>query len=257
MNPLARSFRPPRGRALARRTVCAGLLLLSFVPLVSGCFNPFDPRERGAGISTPPPVPDSPTNVLRLLEWAYNNRAIAEYREIFTADYRFAFSALDPYGDAYIGDIWTREDELASATHLFQGGNPTEPAATSITLVLDRNFKVRNDPRPNKDDRMHKSIHTSVVLTIVDPTPKETQVTGFATFYLARGDVASIPDELKVKGFGPDSTRWYIERWEDDTATNQTGGGGRALAAPRAPASALPAYDVATSSWGAVKVAYR
>jgi hypothetical protein len=255
MKPLAWHVAPQRVPQRGWRILLASSLLLTLLPLLTGCFNPFDPRSRGAGISTPPPVPDSPTNVLRLLQWAYNNRSIGEYREIFTADYRFAFSALDPFGDAYKGDVWTREDELASATHLFQGGNPTEPAATSITLLLDTNFNVRRDPRPNKDDRMHKSIHTTVVLTIEDPTPKTTQVTGFATFYLVRGDVALLPEELKLKGFGPDSTRWYIEKWDDDTANNNTGGGGRALAAPRAPARAT-SYEV-LRSWGEVKVIYR
>ena len=103
---------------------------------------------------------------------------------------------------------------------------------------------------------MHKSIHTSVSLQIVDPN-KITTVTGFATFYLARGDVALIPDELKAKGFGPDSTRWYIERWEDDTANNPTGGGS-ALAAPRSPARARPAASADDrESWGEVKLTYR
>lgn len=245
----------PHGRAL-RRSLPALLLLLGVSPLLAGCFNPFDPRQLGGGISTPPPVPDSPANVLRLLEWSYNNRSIAEYRELFTSDYRFAFSAIDPYGDAYPGDIWSREDELASATHLFQGGKPTEPAATSINLDLGRTLTPRPDPRPGKDDRMHKSIHTSVTLTIVDPS-KETHVNGFATFYLARGDVAAIPDELKEKGFGPDSTRWYIERWEDDTANNQTGGGGSASRAPAAPARAVPADDLVHATWGGVKVFWR
>ena len=101
---------------------------------------------------------------------------------------------------------------------------------------------------------MHKSIHASVTLTITDPN-KVTLVSGFATFYLTRGDVAAIPDELKDRGFGPDSTRWYIERWEDDTANPQTGG--RALAAPVAPARATPALDEFHRTWGGVKVTYR
>jgi hypothetical protein len=245
-----------RPRRFGLRRFLAGALLIASLPWLVGCFNPFDPRELGTGVSAPPPVPDSPVNVLRLLEWSYNNRSIAEYRELFTDDYRFAFSKLDPYGNAYLGDVWTRADELESATHLFQGGKPTEPAATSITLDLGRTLKPVPDPRPGKDDRMHKSIHASVSLTITDPN-KVTLVTGFAVFYLARGDVALIPDELKQKGFGPDSTRWYIEKWEDDTATSGTGGGSAALAPP-APARAAPALDeVLQLSWGGVKVAYR
>jgi hypothetical protein len=237
------------------RTLLRTLTLV--LPLaLAGCFNPFDPRELGSGISSPPPVPDSPANVLRLLEWAYNHRAISEYREIFTDDYRFAFSALDPQGNAYRDKPWTREDELASATHLFQGGHATEPPASSISLTLDRNFFIQNDLRPNKNNRMHKRIRTNVTLTIVTSTD-QTQVTGAAIFYVTRGDSAAIPQELIDRGFRPDSTRWYIERWEDDTVTN-TGGGSVAAAikAPRA-ATAAPALAERRLSWGGLKNLYR
>jgi hypothetical protein len=235
-----------------KRAFATSLLLVLALPLLAGCFNPFDPRELGAGISTPPPVPDSPANILRLLEWAYNNRSIAEYREIFTADYRFAFSTLDPAGDAYRGDIWTREDEVISATHLFQGGSASEPAALSISLSLGGNLSPQNDNRPGKLDRMHKKISTTVNLVIVTPD-KQTNVTGPVTFYLVRGDVALIPEELS---FGPDSTRWYIERWEDDTAGN--GPGGSASVAPLSPARAMPTpLESVTASWGQVKASYR
>jgi hypothetical protein len=43
------------------------------------------------------------------------------------------------------------------------------------------------------------------------------EVTGFALFYVVRGDSAAIPPELYSRGFRPDSLRWWIERWEDET----------------------------------------
>jgi hypothetical protein len=239
----------------------APLILLAVLAALTGCFNPFDPRALGPGISAPPPVPDSPSNLLRLLEWAYNNRAISEYRELFTDDYRFAYSALDKYGEPYRDTPWTREDEIISATKLFQGGDATQPAATSITLNLDRNFQVRNDARPGKTAKWHKSIRTSVALKILDANGAQTNVTGFANFFVVRGDSALIPPELVQKGFGPDSSRWYIERWEDDTATG-TSAAGPALAQP----AGLPAGGDARSatlgppvisSWGRVKAIYR
>jgi hypothetical protein len=30
-----------------------------------------------------------------------------------------------------------------------------------------------------------------------------------------RGDSARIPQVLRDRGYGPDSTRWWIDRWED------------------------------------------
>ena len=60
---------------------------------------------------------------------------------------------------------------------------------------------------------------------------------------MVRGDSAAIPAEL---GFGPDSTRWYIERWEDETLSS----GSRTLpvAAPQ------PARN---TTWGMILTLYR
>jgi hypothetical protein len=210
--------RVPRSRAGG---AVATLLVLA---ALTGCFNPFRPLIGGqSGISVPPPVPNSAQNVLRLLEWCYNNRAIEEYREIFADDYRFVYSALDSNGQAYRDVPWTREDELISTGKLFLGGDATQPAATSISLAFDRNFNVTADTRPGKNPIWHKNIRTQVVLNIRTSDGGAIDVTGFANFFLVRGDSAQIPAELP---FGPDPNRWYIERWEDQTAQ------GNALAPP-------------------------
>ena len=210
-------------------------------------------------IASVAPEASSPGGALRLLEWCWNRLDLPRCRQLFTDDYRFLFSLLDPFGNAYRDNPWTREDELISATHLFQGGHATEPPASSITLTLDRNFRISNDPRPGKAGKWHKSIRTSVALQIVDPD-KETVVTGFANFFLVRGDSAAIPRELLDKGFGPDSTRWYIERWEDDTATNAPGGTSpaRADGAPSPASQAPPSFSERLQvSWGGLKAIYR
>jgi hypothetical protein len=236
-----------------------GLAALAIVLVLTGCFNPFRPRILGAGISTPPPVPNSPANVLRLLEWCYKNRDPIPYREVFTDDYRFVFSALDPSGNAYRGDTWTREDELISVTKLFQGGEANQPAASSINLNLDRNPVVLNDPRPGKPPPWHISIRTSVILNI-EAQGVRTDVTGSVLFYLVRGDSALIPQELLDRGFGPDPNRWYIERWEDETTVPVSSSPGRSSPTPGpvdraryAGAAGLPPQ----LTWGGLKVIYR
>jgi hypothetical protein len=245
-------------RAVSRRRGAAAFALLAAILLAPGCYNPFDPAELTGGISTPPPAPDTPSNIVRLLEWCYNNRAIAEYRELFTDDYRFQFGALDPYGNAYRNDPWTREDEMISATKLFQGASDKQ-AAASITLQLDRNFQVRSDPRPGKNSRWHRTIRTSHILSILDASQLRTDVTGFSLFFLVRGDSALIPQELIDRGFGPDSTRWYIDRWEDESAQTP----GSSLAPAGAPAFRSGATPGATTramalrTWGFVKVFWR
>ena len=200
--------------------------------MLAGCFNPFSPKVLGTGITLPPPAPNSPANTLRLLEWCYDNLEPSLYRELFTDDYRFAFSLLDPYGNAYRDIPWTREDELISTTKLFLGGDASQPAASSVTLNFDRNFNVRNDPRPGKRSKWHKSVRTSVAFTLV-AEGSQTNVTGFVNFFLVRGDSALIPKELTDRGFAPDSSRWYIERWEDETAQPGTTAGGLRPAPPQ------------------------
>jgi hypothetical protein len=191
----------------ARRFIAALLLPVLGLTL-SGCFDPFAPRVGGRGISVPAPTPNSPTGLLRLFEWAYNNRDYSQYRTVFTDDYRFAFAAQDTAGNRYRDQPYTRADELASAQKLFD-------AATNISLQLDKNFAIFNDPRPGKYDPLRrKNIRTQVLLNITTIDGGQTNVQGKANFFLVRGDSAAIPADL---GFRPDSNRWYIERWEDET----------------------------------------
>jgi hypothetical protein len=187
-------------------------ILLALFPLLMGCFNPFQPRiASNRGISEPPPLPDSPRGVMKLFEWCWEHRAITEYRELFTKDFRFVFATADSTGNAYLEHGWTREDELASAKNLFQGGNASQPAATQIILNFDANLIALPDSRPGKIDPWHKEIFTRVDLTI--DTDVTTRSLGSARFFVVRGDSAQIPADL---GLLPDPNRWYIERYEEE-----------------------------------------
>lgn len=240
-----------RDRTPIRALSPLALALLAAAAL-AGCFNPFSPRVLGRGTSSTAPAPSSPENLLRRFEWSYNNRAIAEYRELFTDDYRFVFAAADSSGQAYRDNPWTREDELSSATGLFQ-------RASQINLRLDKNFYADRDPRPGKAWPWHKRIRTSVALTILMSEGGQTDVIGFARFFLTRGDSAAIPEELKLKGFGADSSRWYIERWEDETLQSGTQAAlrpappGGKVSRPATPAAVVSDFW----SWGRVKIVYR
>ncbi|HEY3215713.1 MAG TPA: hypothetical protein VGK93_04410 [Candidatus Eisenbacteria bacterium] len=230
------------------------MFLLAAGPL-TGCAPDLEPLRPRPSII---PTPDSPGNVLRLLEWSCDNRAVSEYRVLFTEDFYFVFSALDASGNAYRDNPWRREDELTSTTKLFQGGDTNQPAASNISLDLDRNFVVLNDPRPGKLGRWHKMIRTSVALRIL-AGGDQVDVTGGALFFAVRGDSALIPQELRELGFLSDSNRWYIERWEDETAQPVPPPEGRSLPAQETKgrhrlAAANPTKNM---SWGQVKVAYR
>ena len=207
----------------------------------AGCFNPFSPRmgvQRGESI--PAPVPSTAAGVLRLLEWCYNYRNSVFYRELLTEDYRFFFSVADSEGNQYTDqNPYSRDIDLEQATKLFDGPSDSQPRASSILLQLDRTFRVFPDSRPGKSGRQHRYIRTSVLLKVRFTDGDAFDVTGDAKFFLARGDVALIPQELKDRGFLPDSNRWYIERWEDETLQPA----GSALMALRSATSARPVLD--------------
>ena len=261
-----------------RPFVALGVLLAGLA--LAGCFNPFSPRIAPIlGASKPAPAPVTASGVLRLFEWCYNSKAIGEYREIFSDDYRFYFSPLDSSGAEWRDTPYTREDELISATNLFVGGSATEPAASSIRLSFDRNFLVYPDRYylryPDNTSRdpagvWHKEIRTTVTLQIGTDDGNSLEIKGHATFYMVRGDSALIPEEMRLKGFGPDPNRWYIRRWDDDTAEEGSGSlastssrvAGRTARwrgksdGARRSAGTYELQDMRVASWGEIKVYY-
>jgi hypothetical protein len=216
----------------ARAAVVPALLLL----LLAGCSEKHVLRP-----VSQIPAPDSPEGIVRLVQWCWNNRDTTRYREVFTQDFQFVFAAGDSAGNAYRDDPFGRDEMLTCATHLFVGGGSTPPAA-SITLVLDATLYPIADSRPGKDPRWHREVPTSVNLSVTTEGGVEYHVTGNATFFAVRGDSAAIPPEL---GFEPDSTRWYIERWEDYTL-----GSGSVMTV----ASPQPARG---TTWGQILALYR
>ena len=213
-------------------------LLGLLAPLVlSGCVESSAPWGPAPVVSASPGN-STPELAIRSVAWSWNQKSVGAYQVLFTDDYRFSFSTLDPYGDAYRGDTWMREDERLFAQHLFVGGSPTEPPATSIELAFNSKLVAEPDPRPGRNPRWHKNIQTALNLVVTDPN-KQTNVTGLANFYLVRGDSAQVPS-----GTARDSTRWYIDRWEDDTASNPGGG----------PAQAMPIKNL---TMGQLKALYR
>jgi hypothetical protein len=222
-------FRPLRSGLAA--------LALAAASFGSGCTDSSGPRAIPWNLFAPRPalgpVPDSPQNAARLLQWCWSRLDTTIYRTLFTRDYQFVFGALDPNGNAYRATPWTRTDELISFAHLVGGGDANQPTATRCSVTFDRNFYVADDPRPGKESRWHKSIRTSVTLHL-STEGGEQDLAGYANFFYVRGDSAAVPGAR-------DSTRWYVERWEDDTY-------------PGYGAHAMPATK---SSWGSIKALYR
>jgi hypothetical protein len=205
------------------------------------------------------PAADSPTAMLRLFEWVYNTKADGTHRTLFTEDFRFDFDPVDSAGLAYQTTPWGRDDELASATHLFVGGKVDQSPAISVVFTLDRNLIVTPDPRCiawDPDGRWHASVRTQLYLRFQCPDGAAFDISGAATFSLVRGDSALIPEDLIARGFRPDSTRWWIGRCLDETAHGDGGGGGAARPSARRPPP-LKAQPSRPFTWGMVKVLYR
>lgn len=183
---------------------------------IAGCFNPFVPDVLTQRVTTVAPSPTSPQDAVKLFEWCWVNRGVEEYKELFTDDYIFKSAALDSAGNGTRDVLTRRTDEIETAENMFIGSAERPPAAR-ITLNFDRNLVPFDDTRAGKNPIWHKTIRTSVDLKVDVDDGNSLEVTGYALFFLVRGDSAAIPAELKARGFKPDSLRWWIERWEDET----------------------------------------
>ncbi len=200
------------------------LALLSIVLVLAlgltGCFNPFMPNVLNERVTTTAPSPTTPAEAIRLFAWCWVNRGVEEYKELFTDDYVFQSASLDSAGNGGRDIVTRRQEEIETAENIFIG-SAERPPASKITLNFDRNLVPFPDTRPGKNSTWHKTIRTSVDLKVEVGDGSVLEVTGYALFYLTRGDSAAIPAELKARGFKPDSLRWWIDRWEDETLASE------------------------------------
>lgn len=193
-----------------------------------------------------PPAANSPAGALRLFQYCWRNRDVNQYASMFTDDFCFKCSARDSAGSGS-GCDFGRGDELQMAEHLFEAGTATDPPASSIRFDYTSDLVATPDPRPGKDPGWHKQIRAQALLRI-DVEDRSNEIKGPGLFYLVRGDSASIPPDLVVRGFAPDPNRWYIEAWQDETTPES----GR-------PAAATPAHPLPTRNftWCDLKTQYR
>jgi len=229
---------------IARRLPAAGLLLLALA--AAGCGD----DSAGCGCTNPPlPVTvETPQAAMARFETAYEGQNLAGYTALFSNDFRFHFSAnADPLLVSQYGDTWDATFETNSTAHLFDGftneNGDYVPGADSIALAFTG---IRYEPDPaHADSTRHYMVADSAQVTLVITLPLlgQYEVAGTHSFWLVRGDAAHLG-----AGQAPDSTHWFIRRWDDSSAplVLRTGG-------PLAPARLLPAQN---TTWGSVKAQY-
>jgi hypothetical protein len=228
-------------RSLPRQSLVAGLLLL--LAVLGGC-------SRHHGVTAPPvaraqpPVPGSPEAAVRLFEWSWNRRDTLGVYQLLADDFRFQFARGDSAGNLFRDPPLGRDEMLCMVRHLFVGGG-AEPPANSVVLNFDPTLRPVDDSRAGKNPKWHREIVTSVYLSIRTEI-NAWDIQGSARFFVVRGDSAAIPPELAARGFRPDSTRWYLDQWNDETMSRP---GSRTL-----PAGTLPARN---TTWGQLLCLYR
>jgi hypothetical protein len=227
--------------AFFRAALVAGVALL----LSSGCSvehhvtGPLPVRR---------PVANSPGNAIRVFEWGWNHRNQDSFRHVLAGDFQFVFALGDSAGQLFPGARIGRDELLEILGYMFVGGGPT-PRATSVVLLLDPTLRVLPDSRLGKDPAWHKEILSAVDFTLRTEDGAEYRLAGNARFFVVRGDSAVIPADLVTEGVVPDSTRWYIDQWHDETLQ-----GAGLRASPADLQAPLPARN---STWGQILALYR
>ncbi len=208
---------------------------------LAGCSRHHDVT---APLPSAAPAPTSPSGAIDLFRWGWEHRDTTAVGTLLTDDFRFMLAAADSTGAAF--EEWSlgRDEFMRCVRNLFLGMGPMPPARR-IGLSFDPNLLALPDSRPGKTALWHQEIRTSVNLTVDDGTDVW-RVTGHARFYVVRGDSAAIPPFLVAHHVRPDSTRWYVERIEDETV----GGSTAPAARPSAP---LPTK---ATTWGSVLVLF-
>lgn len=187
-----------------------GVLALAALLAVPGCGSRvIDLREP----PDPDPVPEatSASNAVRRLQWAWNHRDPAPYRDLFTADFRFQSASFDSAGSL----ILYRDQEQAFAGRLFRMGGAGHPAATSISCWLTLPLIETPSSLQGHHPTWHREISVNFTAGVRVPGG-DYRMIDRPRFLLVRGDSARVPQELIDQGHRPDSTRWWIERWESE-----------------------------------------
>jgi hypothetical protein len=156
-------------------------------------------------------LPRSPEQLIRAVEWAYDHRSVAGYRDLLTADFQMVCAGTTT------GSLRTREDEVQSFARLVDLYRM--PAVRELALDFEPNLMVSRDPRPAfAESQYHAVVRTGFTLQFAEGSDPVRTVTGQLQFFVVRGDHPDLEDAAGRK-LAPDPRVWYIQRSEDVTTS--------------------------------------
>jgi hypothetical protein len=158
-----------------------------------------------------PPAASSPAGAVQRFVWGFNHKDVDVVEGLVTDDFQFITAGIDSAGNPTRGPGQDRSWFLVALAAL---GDST----SKVSFTIDRFLLALPDTRPGKNPIFHKQVRSSVDVEVLFPSSGgSVEVTGNLLFFLTRGDSAAIPTQLKNRGVKPDSTRWWLDRLEDET----------------------------------------
>jgi hypothetical protein len=167
------------------------------------------PRRAGPDSAEILPANDSPLAATSRLLMSYRLERIEDYAALLLPDFRFFFG--DAELQAAHPDGFTREDEIESARHLFEGFTDASgiqrPAAWAIETGLD---VLRVGDEPGRPAAQYQVVTVCGMRLRIDLESGDELLVGPACheFHFERGDVAARgPDQPG------DTGQWYLRSW--------------------------------------------
>jgi hypothetical protein len=182
------------------------LVMIAGLVLASGCGRDnvngwvVSPESSTESAVRREPEATSPTGTIRLLQWCWNRRQLDPYLALFTDDYRAGCVGTD-------APVLSRYHEFLAARTLFD-------RIRGIRLDFAGKLVALPDPRPGKTATWHQVVSARTRMMLVERGGHLQWIDEGVAFFLVRGDSALIPPDLAAEGFRPDTSRWFIERWE-------------------------------------------
>src|SRR5262249_32149630 len=215
------------GAMLLRRCSRCTAFALFMLALCSLLAAPGEP-------ATPVPLPmnDSPLGATNRLLASYGLARLDDYAALLLPRFRFVFG--DSELRAVHPDGFTREDEIASARHLFEGftdaSGVRRPAAWAIQTWLDT-VCVGDEPGKADSAAQYQVVVACGLSLHIDLEDGTALDVGPACheLHFVRGDVAACGTDQPT-----DADHWYLWRWVESSSCE-------AMAAARALAARRPA----------------